>query len=132
MWYIYHTEFITEDLNKMKTTRNLVVDRGTDFTQYIQVFDSTGFPVNNLTGSIVFGQIQKTYTSANITARFIVDYLDNVGNIVVKLESNVTSNIIPGRYVYNLFVRVGDRTDKLEEGIFTVEPSTLATFLPRI
>lgn len=115
----------------MKTTKNLVIDRGTDFTQYLQVFDSTGFPVNRQTGSIVFGQIQKTYTSANITARFIVDYLDNVGNIVVKLESNVTSNIIPGRYVYNLFVRVGDRTDKIEEGIITIEPSTLATFLPR-
>jgi hypothetical protein len=121
----------------MTVTKNLVAEQGTTFYEYMELVDSMGSPISPISPTpedpanewVVFGQVQKTYTSANITTVFNVSPVNGAGNVVIRLESNVTSLMEPGRYVYNLFAKVFDRTEKLREGTLTVNPSTLATGL---
>jgi hypothetical protein len=109
------------------STKNLVIDQGATFYERMALVDSENYPVNEMLGWVVFGQVQKTYSSANITAAFDVFHRDNAGNVEIRLEANVTAQIEPGRYVYNLFGRLYEKTEKLKEGIVTVNPSTVAT-----
>jgi hypothetical protein len=109
------------------TIKNITVEQGASFVDYVQLVDNSKNPVN-VTGWNLYGQVQKSYNSANVTTSFTVFAL-NQSNISISLDANVTALIPAGRYVYNIFGSRGQRVEKINEGVLTVNPSTIATGL---
>jgi hypothetical protein len=69
-------------------------------------------------------QIRKSYYSANSTASFTTAINPSTGAIVLSLSANTTSNISPGRYVYDLLVDDGyGNKSRILEGIVEVSPN---------
>lgn len=98
---------------------NLYVEQNATYNSYLKV-DSVGSLPGNTEG-----QIRKSYYSANTTATFdtSVDASNNIINL--HLDSNVTANIAPGRYVYDVIVNdsANNIITRVLEGIVDVSPS---------
>ena len=110
----------------MYTIKNLTIDQGTTFTENLYYLDNSNAPIP-LTNYTLDGQIQKSFTSANITAVFNTDITDSANaKFKISLTSGVTANITSGRYVYSVFGRTSNTVVKIDEGIVTVNPSAIA------
>jgi hypothetical protein len=98
---------------------NLYIEQGSTYNTTI-IIDGIGALTGNSSS-----QIRKTYNSSNTTATFqtTVSTLNNT--ITLQLSSNVTSNIVPGRYVYDAIVRnsANNTSIRVLEGIVDVSPS---------
>jgi hypothetical protein len=107
----------------MATKANLVIDQGSTFSTDLNLTDENGDAIN-LIGYTANSQIRKWYTSTTPAAEFDVSINTNSGVITLTLSSNQTSNLISGRYVYD--VEVNDTTSgevsRIVEGIITVTP----------
>lgn len=111
----------------MYTTKNLTIDQGTTFSENLYYLDSSNVPIP-LANYTLDGQIQKSFTSANITAVFSTSIIDSTNaKFTISLTSGVTANISSGRYVYSVFGRTSNTVVKIYEGIVTVNPSAIAT-----
>lgn len=103
----------------------LYVDQGTTFSNIINLTDDvTNIPIN-VSGYTVTSQLRRSYYSANITAN-ITCALSNVANgeITMSMTSANTSNLKPGRYVFDVkTLDVLNATNRVLEGIITVTPS---------
>jgi hypothetical protein len=106
----------------MATKANLVIDQGSTYYVQIQLSDQNG-DLLNLAGYAANSQIRKWYTSSNPAGTFtsLIDPINST--ISLSLTSNQTSNLVAGRYVYD--VEVTDSANvvsRLVEGIVTVTP----------
>lgn len=106
----------------MATYANIFVDQGADFETTLIVEESSG-DLLDLTDLDLSGQIRRTYTSeTSYDFDIIVDDPES-GEIVLKLNSSVTSNMNRGRYVYDVFASYnGDDKFKVIEGILEIVP----------
>lgn len=105
----------------MAVTSNLVIDQGANFTVTINYSDDTGVP-NNLTGYTARAQMRKSYYSAN-SISFTSTVTDAAnGEISLSMTAANTSNVKPGRYVYDVTVGLGTNVLRIVEGIVTVLP----------
>lgn len=105
----------------MAIKANLTIDQGTDFVVTIDVEDFNDVPFD-LTGYGVAAQMRKNY-AATSAITFDARQLGAAGQIVLELTSAQTSDIEPGRYLYD--VEITDQTGKITrviEGIATVTP----------
>ena len=105
----------------MATKVNLVVDQGTTFITSVTFNDEAGSAINfsTYTGA---AQLRKHFTSSNSTSFSVT--LSNTGVITLSLTANQTSNLVAGRYVYDLEVTdAGNTISRLIEGIVTVTPN---------
>lgn len=105
----------------MATKVNLVVDQGTTFITSVTFTDESGSAINfgSYTGQ---AQMRKHFSSSNSTS-FGVS-LSNTGIITLSLTANQTSNLVAGRYVYDLEVTDASNViSRLIEGIVTVTPN---------
>lgn len=101
---------------------NIYIDQGSDFTTTLYINDSDGLPLD-LTAYSVEAQIRKTYTSTEY-----VDFTSSIvsldsGQITISLSNIQTSNMISGRYVYDVVLT--DPTSvktRVVEGSATVNP----------
>jgi hypothetical protein len=103
----------------------LFIDQGTTFNNIINLTDDTTNTPINIYGYSVSSQIRRSYYSANITAN-ITCSLTNTSNgeITMSMTAANTSNIKPGRYVFD--VKTTDTYNVISrvlEGIITVNPS---------
>lgn len=99
---------------------NLLIDQGSTYSVNLEVKDANNSLVN-LTGYAGAGQIRKQYTSNSATA-FSVSVYSN-GTVTAALTANQTSNLVNGRYVYDIELTnsIGEVT-RIVEGIITVTP----------
>lgn len=106
----------------MGTKVNLVVDQGASFETTINLTDDNGDLVD-LSGYTGAGQIRKHYTSSNAT-NITVTLGGANGTVTLGLSANATSNLVAGRYVYDVeLVDSGNTTvSRIFEGIVTVTP----------
>lgn len=105
----------------MATKVNLVVDQGTTFTTSITFNDENGNTINFSTYS-GSAQMRKHFTSSNSTS-FSVSLTSN-GVVTLSLTANQTSNLVAGRYVYDLeVIDASNQISRLIEGIVTVTPN---------
>lgn len=107
----------------------LNIEAGTDFETEVTVSDASQFP-KDLQDYSVFAQLRKSYYSTT-AIDFDISVDDPVGGIItLELSSEVTSNIRPGRYVYDVNIRNDDtnKVTRIFEGIATVSPT--ATKIP--
>lgn len=104
----------------MALKANLTVDQGTDYQTSITLTDIDDNVVN-LSGYTANAQIRKTYTSSN-AVNFTVTLGTATGEVGLSLTDAQTSNIVPGRYVYDVLLTREGITTRIVEGIVTVTP----------
>lgn len=103
----------------------LFIDQGTTFNNIINLTDDTTNTPINIYGYSVSSQIRRSYYSANITANITCSLSSpSNGEITMSMTAANTSNIKPGRYVFD--VKTTDTSNivsRVLEGIITVNPS---------
>ena len=111
--------------------QELFLEQGTDFTSSITLDDIYMVPYD-LTNIVGKSQMKKSYASANVTAEFVVTINNPTqGIIYLTMDRETTSNIAPGRYVYDVVIK--DTTNNINtvtrvlEGIINVTPSVTYT-----
>jgi hypothetical protein len=104
----------------MAIKANLIIDQGTDYSTSITLTDEDE-SVIDLTGYSANAQIRKTYSSSN-SVTFTTEITPAQGVIILSLTDSQTSNIVPGRYVYDVILTTGSTTSRIVEGIVTVTP----------
>jgi len=109
----------------MASYANISADQGADFQTILELEDANGDPLD-LTEYNLYGQIRRTYKSANAVDFTIVKYNATGGVIRVKLTSEQTASMKSGRYVYDIYsinTEISNSRIKLLEGIFELIPS---------
>lgn len=105
----------------MATKANLVIDQGSTFSTDLTLTDENG-DMLVLDGYTANSQIRKWYTSANASATFSTVVNTEIGVITLSLTANQTSNLVAGRYVYDVEIKAGSDVSRVVEGIVTVTP----------
>lgn len=91
------------------------------FSKTITVKSSSGV-LQNLHGYNVNAAMSRSYYSANKTPIITTITDASNGEISLTLSAQDTSNLIPGRYVYDVVVSTIDATTRVVEGIVVVNP----------
>ena len=105
----------------MATKANITIDQGTTFSTVISLADDEDVAVN-LTGYTANSQIRKHYSSSN-SQSFSISLGGTSGTITLSLTSTQTSNLTPGRYVYDVELTSSSNVvSRIVEGIVTVTP----------
>jgi hypothetical protein len=105
----------------MATKANLVIDQGTTFSTDLTLTDENGDALN-LNGYSANSQVRKWYTSSNSAAVFSTSINVTSSVVTLSLTSNQTSNLVAGRYVYDVELNDGSTISRIVEGIITVTP----------
>ena len=101
---------------------NITINTGEYFSRDFYLDNSDGTPLN-LVGYGASAYIRKHPESLNTTAKFNVGFIDrDNGRIRVSLASSITSEIKPGRYVYDVLF-----TDSNDKKSIVIEGNILAT-----
>jgi len=105
----------------MAIKANLVLEQGADFSALIDVTDSSDSPYD-LTAHTVASQMRKNYMSSSATT-FVGVHNGSLGQINLALDSSLTNDIEPGRYMYDVEITSsGGVKTRVVEGIVTVTP----------
>ena len=105
----------------MATKANITVDQGTTFSTTITLTDEDDVAID-LTGYTGRSKMKKHYTSSN-SHTFTVNLGGNSGVLTLSLTASQTSNIVPGRYVYDVeLIDTSNVVSRIVEGIVTVTP----------
>lgn len=100
----------------------LTLNQGTTFTSDLKIANDDGTP-RNLANATFISQIRKSYYSINPTANIIITSSNTVnGEITLSVDAANTSNISPGRYLYDVKMNDGGAVIRILEGIITVTP----------
>lgn len=105
----------------MAMTAYLDIDQGSDFTAVIDLENDDGTPMN-LSSTQVYSQFRKSYNSSTAYA-FTCEILDAInGKFALKLPGVTSSNIKPGRYLYDVevFNSTTNSKSRVVEGIITI------------
>ena len=105
----------------MATKANLVIDQGSDYYVTLHLTDENG-DIINLLNYTANSQIRKWYTSLNTAAVFTTSINISSGEIELSLNANQTSNLVSGRYVYDVELTNNGIVSRIVEGIVTVNP----------
>ena len=85
----------------MAIRANLSIDQGSTFSTIITITDSNN-NIMNLSTYTGNAQIKKSYSSLNVSQTFVVSVNGSLGTVTLSLNANQTSNLIAGRYVYDV------------------------------
>lgn len=105
----------------MATKSNLVIDQGSTYSVVLDLTDENG-DIIDLTGYSANSQIRKWYTSSTVAASFSVNVNVSSGELTLSLTAEQTSNLVAGRYVYDVEITQANVVSRLVEGIVTVTP----------
>lgn len=105
----------------MATKSNLVIDQGSTYSVVLDLTDENG-DVINLSGYVANSQIRKWYTSSTPAATFTTSINASSGELELSLTANQTSNLVAGRYVYDVELDNNGVISRIVEGIVTVTP----------
>lgn len=105
----------------MATKANLVIDQGSTYSVTLDLTDENG-DVIDLNGYVANSQIRKWYTSSTPSASFTTSINAASGELTLSLTANQTSNLVAGRYVYDVEITQSDVVSRIVEGIVTVTP----------
>ena len=106
----------------MATKANLVVDQGATYSTTLTLTDENGDGLD-LTNTTAAAQIRKSYTSLTYT-QFSTSINTASSEVLLSLTSNQTSNLVAGRYVYDVELTntTSNTITRIVEGIVTVTP----------
>jgi hypothetical protein len=102
----------------------ITIEQGANLTSTVTVNDTQGDSVN-LTTYSASAQLRKSYysSSANTLSAIITGNAN--GQITLSMTAANTSNLTPGRYVYDLIIRntIDNSVTRVVEGTAVVLPS---------
>ncbi len=107
----------------MATLAYLDIDQGSDFTVVMTLETDDGNPMN-LNGYQVYSQFRKSYNSV-IGYNFQTEIVDALNGLIELRFSGVqSSNLRPGRYLYDVEIYnvSAQRKTRVVEGIVTINP----------
>lgn len=106
----------------MAAYSEITIEQYADFSTTVTVNDIQGDSLN-LTNYLAAAQLRKSYYSTTATD-FTVSISDAVGGeLTISMNSSNTSNLMPGRYVYDLVITSPENNKtRVVEGIATVIP----------
>lgn len=101
----------------------LDLDQGTDFNMDLDLTNDNGVAIN-VTNYTFTSSIRKSFYSLNPTANLTVTIQSGPnGNITLSMNSAVSANVKPGRYLFDIKqVDSQNTTSRVVEGIITVNP----------
>jgi hypothetical protein len=102
------------------------IDQGTDFSTVININDDDTNLAQNVSAYVVSGKLRRSLISANVSGSFKCEITDAAnGEISISLDAANTSNLRPGNYFYDIFVKDADSNThtRLIEGIVIVTPA---------
>lgn len=103
----------------MATTIYLDIDQGSDFRAEITIANDNG-GVMDLTGYQISSQFRKHYSSKT-AYNFVSSISDPInGTILLTLPANISSDIKPGRYVYDIELSINGSRFRAVEGLLTI------------
>mgnify|MGYP001600652023 FL=1 len=104
----------------MGSKANIYIDQGTDFRITLEMFDGDDDDLVINTFSF-FADLRKMYSSKR-AAEFVVEKNEN--DITLVLEADVTANLRPGKYEYDVLMRKSSgEMSKIVEGLAIVIPT---------
>lgn len=108
----------------MAAHTELYIDQGTTYNNIITLTDDITNAYINISGYTVRSQMRRSYYSANASATFTCTITDaSNGEITMSLTSGQTSNIKPGRYLFDVeTVSANNVVTRVLEGTITVTP----------
>jgi hypothetical protein len=105
----------------MATKYNISLDQGSDFRSTFTITDDDGEPLD-LTPYTGASEMRKHYSSSNSVSLTVG--LASDGVVTLSMPSAQTSNLIPGRYRYDVEITDNsNNTFRILEGIITVTPN---------
>lgn len=107
----------------MAMTAYLDIDQGSDFVVIIDLENDDGTPMN-LSNVSIYSQFRKSFSSSTAHS-FICEVIDIPnGKFSLKLPGITSSNIKPGRYLYDveLLNTLTNTKSRAVEGIVTINP----------
>lgn len=101
---------------------NLNIHQGADFQINLTVRNRDGTPLN-LLGYTASSELKKHYASAT-SYPFVLTFVDRAnGRVSLEMSDSVTSNLVEGRYVYDIFIEsVNGKKTKVVHGMALVSP----------
>ena len=97
---------------------NIVIEQGFDFETTFELENSiTNEPLDLTTYSIPEAKLRKSFSSST-SYNFSADFVDELnGKFIISMGSSITSQLKPGRYVYDVKLTTGGGlTSKAVEG----------------
>lgn len=100
---------------------NLVVNCGANFSQTFTLENTDNNSVYDLTGYTADAQMRK-HAGSSTAIDFTVTIAEptTTGQVTIDLTSEQTSNIKPGRYLYDIIITQGSSTTRVIEGMVLV------------
>lgn len=103
---------------------NLVINSGADFSQDFFLENSSTNSALDLSSSVISAQMRKWSGSTGVTTFTTSVVNSSSGQIRIGLSSSLTSNLKPGRYVYDVLVTdasgITTSTSRVVEGMALV------------
>lgn len=100
----------------------LLIEQGATFSTTVNVEDTAGSAVN-LTNYIASSQMRKSYYSSSYSTISSVITGNANGEITMTMTAANTSNLTPGRYVFDLVITAPTTIKtRVVEGIIVVSP----------
>jgi hypothetical protein len=110
----------------MATTAYLDIDQGSDFVTEMTLENDDGTPII-LSGFIVRSQFRKSYNST-VGYDFVTAITaPTQGKFTLSLSGITSSNIKPGRYLYDVEISNGNNRTRVVEGVITINPEITKT-----
>ena len=104
----------------MGSKANIYIDQGTDSRITLEMFDGDDDDLVIGTFSF-FADLRKMYSSKR-AAEFVVEKNEN--DITLVLEADITANLKPGKYEYDVLMRKSSgEMSKIVEGLAIVIPT---------
>ena len=100
---------------------NLVINAGSNFIQTFTLESSDTNSSLDLTGYTAVSQMRK-YAGSSTATDFTISILSPMtsGKIIILLSAAQTSNLKPGRYVYDVVIISGSTKTRVIEGMVLV------------
>ena len=111
----------------MAVVQDILIYQGADFVRNITLTDQNGMPLN-VAGFTANGAIKSDPYSNTANVFLFITNL-TTGNLEITMQANVTANIMPGTYAYDVMMNNGTETFKVAEGLATVDFG-IAGYLP--
>ena len=102
----------------------LYMDQGATFENTLTITDDITNVAANIYGYTITSQMRRSYYSANASANITCTIVDaNTGNVLMSMTAANTSNLRPGRYLFDVETTDGiGKVNRILEGIINVTP----------
>ena len=106
----------------MTTRANIYVDQGTDFSTFLNL--STEVGIYDITSQQFECDVRKVFSSSSVfSPTFVIEPGGESGVVEMQIPSEVTANVEPGKYQYDVVMLNGNTKEKILEGLMFILPT---------